>query len=284
MSSGFRFVFDCQLLPLNATERLRRTATRSLLHDGNYLNAMSAGMPLQCLGEITVDYFYHRSNPTTHREGDLWNTMQVFSCVCDHYVERGEGQSFWRVKQPSPTCAFAPTHIEPWCGRCGGVYSACTARSCYFISGWLVHWKFFLGCSGMIVNPTFFHPNQSAVCMGVFATRSLMIYQCVSMIFYVFLIFFNYRITPFGGKIVFMGFVIPLKASPQQPPSQQPGGFCKRQLLASRHRKMQISSTFRLLTYQRVQCAEEVAITAASEQAFQVHLISFSPFDWTYPG
>ena len=57
MSSGFRFVFDCQLLPLNATERLRRTATRGLLHDGNYLNAMSAGMPLQCLGESTSGLF-----------------------------------------------------------------------------------------------------------------------------------------------------------------------------------------------------------------------------------
>lgn len=82
----------------------------------------------------------------------------VFMCLwpLSHYVERGEGQSFLGVKQPSPSCAFAPTHIAPWCGRCGGVYSACTARSCYFISDWLVHWKFFLGCSGMIVNPPFF--------------------------------------------------------------------------------------------------------------------------------
>ncbi|CAL1139576.1 unnamed protein product [Cladocopium goreaui] len=66
-----------------------RTATRSLLHDGNYLNAMSAGMPLQCLfGMYGTELLFHQwflqeaaACESTPEDADLFYVPSYFKCI-----------------------------------------------------------------------------------------------------------------------------------------------------------------------------------------------------------
>jgi hypothetical protein len=99
------------------------------------------------------------------------------------------------------------------------------------------------------------------------------------MCFYVFLISSNYSITAIWGQNCFHGFCDSPKG--QSAATAQPAARWFLQEAAACESTPEDADlfTFRLLTYQPVQCAEEVAIIAASEQAFQVHLVSFSPFD-----